>query len=138
MNYMKVTLFIALHATNSVLKFILLTGTKRRVPAIFGVNEDVNLTFSVDNSLTKEGMDGYTKFPGGSAFFFDAKIELNPWVLQNSTKEYILVTMLHEAIHSYINYWYNQYLTKQIDSTIFKSRFFKPIIIVSRSNSRIR
>jgi len=90
---------------------------------IFGANEDVNLTFSVDNSLTKDSLDGYTKFPGGSASFFDSKIELNPWVLENSTKEYILVTMLHEAIHSYIDYWYNQYLTKQIDSTTFKNRF---------------
>lgn len=90
---------------------------------IFGTNEDVNLKFTVDNSLTKDSLDGYTKFPGGSAFFFDSKIQLNPWVLQNSTKEYILVTMLHEAIHSYIDYWYNQYLVKQIDSTTFKTKF---------------
>lgn len=93
------------------------------IQKIFGVNEDVNLTFTVDNSLTKNSLDGYTKFPGGSSFFFDSKIELNPWVLQNATKEYILVTMLHEAIHSYIDYWYNQYLTKAIDSSTFKSRF---------------
>ena len=90
---------------------------------VFGINEDVNLKFSIDQSYTKDSADGYTKFPGGSASFFSPTIKLNPWVLNNSTREYVFITMLHEGVHAFIDYWWNQYLTHQIDSTQFKSMF---------------
>jgi len=90
---------------------------------VFGINEDVNLKFKPNLVLTKDSLDGYTTFPGGSASFYDQTIQLNPWVLQYSTKEYIAAVIIHESIHAVIDYWRNQYLTHQIDSNQFKSMF---------------
>ena len=90
---------------------------------VFGINEDVNLKFKAYPLLTKDSADGYTTFPGGTALFYNQTIQLNPWVMQHSTKEYIAATIIHESMHAIIDYWKNQYLTHQIDSNQFKSMF---------------
>lgn len=72
----------------------------------FGTNANIDLRFSVDNTLKNTATDG--KFdglagtsPNNGAIY---KILLNPDVLSKSTKEYILATMYHEALHAYIAY----------------------------------
>lgn len=91
--------------------------------SVFTYNGDTELHFTVDHSLTKDSADGYSANGGGGAQFFMNNIYLNPWVLQNSSKDYIAVTLMHESLHAYMNYWYVQYMTGVIDSNEFKIRF---------------
>lgn len=108
---------------------------------IFNVNKKIHLTFVADRNLTKDSLDGDTRTDsafttmnpdGTEGIDYYAKIRINYWVLKNSTQEYIAATILHEAIHAYINYKGQQYLNHFIDSTTFKSMFplfwpFRPI-----------
>jgi hypothetical protein len=108
---------------------------------IFNVNKKIHLTFVADRNLTKDSLDGDTRTDsafttmnpdGTEGIDYFAKIRINYWVLKNSTQEYIAATILHEAIHAYINYKGQQYLNHFIDSTTFKSMFplfwpFRPI-----------
>jgi hypothetical protein len=99
------------------------SNTRAILNNVFGVNDDVNLRFSIDPDLGRNGDDGYTRFPGGSPFNYNAILLLNPWVLQNSTREFIFATMLHESIHANIYYHQMLYSTGQIDSNQFKAMF---------------
>ncbi|WP_293742025.1 hypothetical protein [uncultured Pedobacter sp.] len=68
------------------------------------------MKFIAQDTLKGKGLDGTTKtrtVPTNGVNFndgytFQARIELNPDVLYYATKEYILVTMYHEALHAYI------------------------------------
>ena len=54
---------------------------------------------------------------------FNSKIHLNPWVLKNASKEYIVSTIFHESIHAYMDYYKDQLNNKKIDSNTFISIF---------------
>jgi hypothetical protein len=106
---------------------------------IFGVNEKIHLKFTVNPSWGKNDDDGDTKpdsaYVAGSDFY--ATIRLNPWVLNNSTQEYIAATIIHEAVHAYIDFKSYQYLTGVIDSTAFKTLFplYWPPKVLYRANN---
>ncbi|WP_160138073.1 hypothetical protein [Chryseobacterium sp. c4a] len=70
---------------------------------IFSNSKDYNITFKAKSGLGD--VDG-TTFSSYSSEFgtFKAVINLNDNVLKNATKEYILVTMYHEAVHAYLDY----------------------------------
>lgn len=90
---------------------------------VFKTVSTVNILFKADEKLTKDHDDGYTKISRNSKSYFEATINLNPWVLNHSSKEYILVTMVHESVHAYIDYWHSRYQFGLIDSTDFKIMF---------------
>lgn len=96
----------------------------RILDSIFNVNEDVNLFFRADTTLTKDSLtNGYAipLFSGTTGH--DQAIYFNSWMLKNASREYIASTMLHESIHSYIDYWFGRYLVGQLDSSQFKLMF---------------
>lgn len=74
----------------------------------FGRNDKTNILIKAENSLIGSTIDGRRN--GGTQFYnnsgtktYTFTIELNPDVLLHSTKEYILVTLYHEALHAYID-----------------------------------
>ena len=79
----------------------------------FGTNDKINIIFKA-----KEGMgtvDGVRESVDRKNGMFNVTINLNSDMLKYATKEYILVTMYHEALHAYIGYQvtilpYDQYL----------------------------
>ncbi|UTF93057.1 hypothetical protein J2O08_18005 [Elizabethkingia anophelis] len=81
----------------------------------FGSGDKVNIIFQA-----REGMGTVDGERSGASYkdgVFNATIDLNADVLRNATKEYILVTMYHEAIHAYLGYQfttlpYNEYISK--------------------------
>jgi hypothetical protein len=93
--------------------------------SIFGAIEDVRLVYKPELSLTRDSLtNAYTLDPDTlTSNIYYQRIMMNAWVLQNSSREYIASTMLHEAIHSYISYWEGQYRMGRIDSNTFKARF---------------
>ncbi|KIO76914.1 hypothetical protein TH53_12540 [Pedobacter lusitanus] len=63
----------------------------------FSQNQDVNLTFEPRPSLKGTATDGELV----SAARTNYVVGINPDILENSTKEYILVTLYHEGLHAY-------------------------------------
>ena len=63
----------------------------------FGVNDITNINFYPDPRLSGTITDGQLNSQSGMTF----QIGINPDVLAKSTKEYILVTLYHEALHAY-------------------------------------
>lgn len=96
--------------------------TKNLIQDVFNSNTDINITFFVDPSLRGTSVDGQ-KVKGSGAFIFNGTIAMNPDVLEKATKEYILVTFLHESLHAYFKHQVDLYNAKQIDSTTFKQNF---------------
>ncbi len=90
--------------------------------SIFNVDASVNIKFVDDDRLIGGNTDAYT-LSSGTPDFFSSTIRMNPFVLTNSSKEYMAATFMHEAIHSYIDYYFNMYLQGVIDSVSFKSKF---------------
>jgi len=91
-----------------------------------GTGSNVNLHYQVDNTLTMSNpLNGYTDSvrTGTAPYSYEQYVELNPWVLQNSSQEFILLVMIHEGIHSTIDYWFKQYRNNVIDSNQFKNMF---------------
>ncbi|AMP98946.1 hypothetical protein AY601_2042 [Pedobacter cryoconitis] len=78
-----------------------LSTLKSDIPGLikktFSVSDEVNLTFEPDKRLIGSTTDGRFNSASGSAYV----IGLNPDVLKNASKEYILVTLYHEALHAY-------------------------------------
>ncbi|MFW0718835.1 hypothetical protein [Pedobacter sp. N23S346] len=72
----------------------------------FGTNANIDLRFSIDNTLKNTATDGRFDGLAGTSPSNGAvyKILLNPDVLSKSSKEYILATMYHEALHAYVAY----------------------------------
>lgn len=79
--------------------------TKEIIQEIFGVNEDVNITFSARPSsfFDSPKEDGVSKFNGGMTTF-DCNVYLNASMLNTATEDYIFITMIHEALHGYLKY----------------------------------
>jgi len=103
------------------------------INATFGSGEDYNLTF-----VPREGMgsiDGERiKASGVPGQTLNVTIALNTDVLSNATKEYILVTMYHEAIHAYLAYEYSR------DSVAYNIKFpnIKTYDVVSPNGKRVK
>ncbi|WP_164126220.1 hypothetical protein [Sphingobacterium luzhongxinii] len=62
-------------------------------------NDDFNITFRAKQLASD--IDGL--YNPNSNNMYNSTITLNTDILLNSSKEYILVTMYHEALHSYLN-----------------------------------
>jgi hypothetical protein len=100
---------------------------------VFNVNRYIHLTLDLDTSLKGKLTSAYTKptnsvpvGTNGDTLNFSVKIRLNPDMLNNSTKEYIVTTIVHEAMHAYIDYvfaQYNQGYLPQSDSIRIKNQF---------------
>ena len=95
---------------------------------VFGVDSLVNIIFVADSTLpqnvnasTQVSSIQFDQYTG----FFKIRIRINPWVLTNSSKEFIIKTMFHEAIHAFINYHWLKYTNGLMDSTSFKQMFPK-------------
>ncbi|HEX8461662.1 MAG TPA: hypothetical protein VF623_09535, partial [Segetibacter sp.] len=86
------------------------TDIAKIINQAFNTNHTNDITF-YDGNLSdfKPMQDGYAKG-------FD--IYLNPTVLSNATQEYILVTMYHEALHTYLNLEY-----KTLGSSAFNAKY---------------
>ncbi|WP_421941060.1 hypothetical protein [Pedobacter sp.] len=85
----------------------------------FGITDNINLTFKVNQALAGTTIDGQTISGNFVAGIVDEEIvELNPDVLKNSSQEYILVTLYHEALHAYFNK-----MSHQLSPTEFANRF---------------
>lgn len=72
----------------------------------FGVSDKVNITFIARN--LGEKIDGKVlphskSIMVGNELYADQYIAINTTVLENSSQEYILVTMYHEVLHAYLN-----------------------------------
>jgi hypothetical protein len=86
----------------------------------FSVNDNINVTFKVNLTLAGTTTDGRTTAPTGyvPGITDEETVELNPDVLKYATKEYILVTLYHEALHAYFNK-----MKHQLSPTEFTNRF---------------
>jgi hypothetical protein len=100
---------------------------------VFNIGKKIHLTLKVDWGLAGQTTDGYTisNNPGytnspDEPVDFTAAVYLNPDILKNGTKEYIAATIIHEAIHAYIDFKWAQYKNGNIDSATFASLF--PIV----------
>ncbi|HRE64899.1 MAG TPA: hypothetical protein PKU77_14005, partial [Ferruginibacter sp.] len=102
---------------------------------VFNLAEKIQLTFKADSSLIALGEDGKTNYNTAQTIgdTYYATILLNPITLSSATEEYIASTIIHESIHSYINYQYDRYLTGLIDSNQFKNLF--PLYWPKRNSS---
>jgi hypothetical protein len=99
---------------------------------VFQCAKLIHLNFDFSTTMTKDSVDAYTvvnsaytsTLPDSTeGIDFYATITLNPWVLRHAAKEYIAATMLHEGIHAYIDFKWNQYIQHIIDSNEFKTLF---------------
>lgn len=72
------------------------------IKSMFGRNEEFNLTFQADPSLAGTTTDGKLIQGVATAYSATYTIGINPDVLNKATKEYILVTLYHEALHAYL------------------------------------
>jgi hypothetical protein len=75
----------------------------------FGKNDNINLIIKADFTLVGTNTDGQTGEIKGvqvanKLISYNATIGINPDILRSSTKEYILVTIYHEALHAYLGY----------------------------------
>lgn len=95
---------------------------------VFGVDSLVNIIFVADATLP-QNVNASTQVStiqfDPNTGFFKIRIRINPWVLTNSSKEFIIKTMFHEAIHAFINYHWLKYANGLMDSTTFKQMFPK-------------
>lgn len=88
----------------------------------FGKNDKINLTVEANQSLKGTSTDGQlgpsSQFTLNNNLYFDISIGINPDILKNATKEYILVTIYHEALHAYFSFKRNQ-----LGETEFNNQF---------------
>ena len=92
---------------------------KKILHDVFGVNDEINLIV-VPYTFADTTADGETIRLGGDNY----RMRLNTYMLNNSTKDYIAATIIHEALHAYI--LYNQPLPLgggNMDSTTFAQAF---------------
>lgn len=83
----------------------------------FGLSTTPSVKFRPSSNLDTT-IDGQTRTENGSLVNFSVVIDINTYILNNSSQDYIAVTMIHEAIHAYINY-----MRRTLDSNTFKQYF---------------
>jgi len=92
--------------------------------SVFGVSSSTNLFYTTDPNLGMTSrVNGYSHGIVGPMSALEDTIFMNPWVLKNSTQEFIAGTLLHEALHSVMDYWRKQVRMKAIDSAQFATMF---------------
>lgn len=106
---------------------------------VFGVNQNINLTLTVEPTYGENDKDGETQVDSllTTASAFHATIKLNPWVLTHSTQEYVAAVIIHESVHAYIDYKKSQYEAGLIDSNQFKALFpiyWPPKVLYTANN----
>jgi hypothetical protein len=86
----------------------------------FGVSDVKNIIFKADSTLIGTAKDGtHYSFPNYvSGVTTEQRVGLNPDILNYGTKEYILVTMYHEALHAYF-----AYKKQELGSVVFANQF---------------
>lgn len=82
------------------------TDISNLIKNAFGKNDKTNVFFEADPTLAGGTIDGhqngFNQYTANGVTATTYKIGLNPDVLNNATKEYILVTLYHEALHAYL------------------------------------
>lgn len=68
----------------------------------FDKNKDYNIHFVADPDLPIN-VDGEEREGRGGVDWYEGTIALNSFILENASQEYILATMYHEVLHSYLN-----------------------------------
>jgi hypothetical protein len=92
----------------------------------------VDVKFSVDSSSIGTLTNGYTPInPQKINGVITWTINLNPWVLTHSTKEFIFATLVHESLHAFMLYQWNLLQTGQMDTATFKATY--PIFYTYRT-----
>lgn len=87
-------------------------GLAKLLHEVFDESENFNITFESSSSLA-DNVDGVETgqglpFENWDNPAYTSTIKLNTIILENATKEYLLATMYHEAIHSYLRAKRNQ------------------------------
>ncbi len=97
---------------------------------IFGVNTYMHLTIQLGLDLVGSTTGADTRADVYSLpqvlidnHHFAARIRLNPDMLRKSAKEFIIGTLVHEAMHAYIDYVFYQYRQGLLDSNAVKNMF---------------
>jgi len=83
----------------------------------------VDIRFRVNPNLSGTLTSGQTldiKIENGRVVSI---VEMNPDILNRATKEYILLTFMHESIHAYMDYQWRLLQTHQMDTATFISKF---------------
>lgn len=97
---------------------------------IFGVYKYMHIKLKLDPTLSGQNIDAETDppiingypYPPDTLHFYST-IRFNPDLLNKGTKEFIVSTIVHEAMHSYIDYIFKLYQQGYIDSTEIKLKF---------------
>ncbi len=96
---------------------------------IFGVYKYIHVTFKLDPTLAGTNVNAVTDLPHTvpvptiDTFNFYDTIRLNPDLFTYGTKEYLAATVVHEAMHAYIDYQFKRYALGYIDSFVVKNQF---------------
>lgn len=95
---------------------------------LFALSQKNHTYFKLRYSLCGTDTNATTQDPpiyrviAGQVHFIDT-IALNPCFLKNASKEAIAGVILHEMIHAYINYCFNEYRGGRMDSTYLIQHF---------------
>lgn len=77
-----------------------------KINSLFNKNDNIDLVFQANPLLKNTSTDGnylgYAGSTNGTAGTY--RVGMNPDVLANASKEYILVTLYHEALHAYLDH----------------------------------
>ncbi|MFC3199490.1 hypothetical protein ACFOET_17845, partial [Parapedobacter deserti] len=81
-------------------------GLAKLLDEIFGDSENFEINFE-SSDLLADDEDGVEtghglSFDNWNNPTYNSTVKLNTFILENATKEYILVTMYHEALHSFL------------------------------------
>jgi hypothetical protein len=98
---------------------------------VFTVSQYINLKFDIDWSMTenddnaREKVDstGLTYDENSNPLYFATTIYFNPHYIQKATKEAVISTIFHEAIHAYINYMFAQYVRGLVTAQYLQQHF---------------
>lgn len=96
---------------------------------IFNIERYMHLTFSIDYSLGQGNAAARASNHAASwidddeHFHFQDTIFFNPYYMTHGTKEFKVATILHEALHVFVDYTFEQYKRFEIDSNEVKARF---------------
>jgi len=93
----------------------------------FGVNQNVNIDYIVDNTLGA-GVNAFTttdsvKLTENGNTVFVAVVRLNESELQNASKELIAAIIFHESTHAFLEYMWGQYINGRITAEYMQTNF---------------
>jgi hypothetical protein len=94
----------------------------------FNVQQYSHLTFKLSDTMgfgspTARTRPGRSWIDDNDKLHFEDTILLNPYFMERMTKEDKIATILHESVHAYINFIFEQYIRHEIDSNNVKSLF---------------